>query len=117
MAAKVGRARNADLHVAGLLQQLLLLLVHRGRSQLSLQQLLLLLPGGRNEVGSATLGAAGLEAVTGRSSCPEPTGVEEAQKPSSGNAKVDIIDRPCRAAVAGQNDTGGAGTLPVPAWP
>ena len=48
--ARVGRARNADLHVAGLLQQLLLLLIHRGRSQLSLQQLLLLLPGGPNKM-------------------------------------------------------------------
>ena len=33
---EVRRARNADLHVAGLLQQLLLLLMHRGRNQLSL---------------------------------------------------------------------------------
>ena len=31
-----GRTRNADLHVAGLLQQLMRLLIHRGRSQLIL---------------------------------------------------------------------------------
>ena len=45
-----GAQRFADLYIAGLLQQLLLLLVHRGRSQLSLQQLLLLLPGGPNKM-------------------------------------------------------------------
>ena len=50
-----------------LLQPLLRILVHHGRSHLHLLRLLLLLPGGPNEAWSAILEADGLEAVAG---CP-----------------------------------------------
>ena len=69
-----GGSRACGAH-QDLLQPLLRVLLHRGRSQLSL---LLLFPGGPNEVGSATLRAVGLEAVSAAQGplsppyCPEP---------------------------------------------
>ena len=92
------RVHSAHQHVAGLLKPLMRRLLRRGRSQLILQNLLLQLPGGPNEVGSTTLRAELGGRGTGHvAALSLPLGKYlvaqspvEAQQPSSGTDKVNL---------------------------